>query len=80
MTTKTSIGRLDRERDTLTQMETDLNGVTSQMAQLRARIQQDDEAGVDDADARGRKTRLSDLNRTRKKLDKDFQEQSALVA
>ena len=80
MTTKTSLGRLDRERDTLTQMETDLNGLTSQMAQLRARIQQDDEAGVDDADSRGRKTRLSDLNRNRKKLDKDFQEQSALVA
>ena len=80
MTTKSNTGRLDKERNTLTQMETDLNDVTSQINKLQAQVQHDVETGTDDADARGRNTQLSELKRRRKKLDKDFQDQSALVA
>ena len=72
MTTKFNTGRLEKERNTLTQLETDINGVTSQIARLQTQVQHDLDTGIDDADSRGRNNKLAELRRRHKKLDKDF--------
>ena len=80
MTTKFNTERLEKERNTLTQLETDINGVASQITRLQAQVQHDLDTGVDDADSRGRNNKLAELRKRHKKLDKDFQDQTALVA